>query len=78
MSTVNGPISSSDNPSGESTTDTSGYLLATKGYTIRVSTSNSPASNGNGDPGEIRWDAGFIYVCTAANTWKRAALTGGY
>jgi hypothetical protein len=24
--------------------------------------------------GAIQWDASFIYVCTAANSWKRAAL----
>jgi hypothetical protein len=24
--------------------------------------------------GQIVWDAGFIYICTATNTWKRAAL----
>ncbi len=24
--------------------------------------------------GTIRWDADYIYICTAMNTWKRAAL----
>lgn len=33
------------------------------------------ASNATGNPGEICWDSGYIYVCTAANTWKRAALS---
>jgi hypothetical protein len=28
-----------------------------------------------GTAGEIFWDANYIYVCTATNTWKRAALT---
>jgi hypothetical protein len=32
------------------------------------------ASNATGSPGEICWDASYIYVCTAANTWKRATL----
>lgn len=32
------------------------------------------ASNAPGNPGEICWDASYIYVCTAANTWKRATL----
>lgn len=27
-----------------------------------------------GTQGEITWDESFIYVCTAANTWKRAML----
>jgi hypothetical protein len=45
---------------------------------IRVRTSSSPTSSGTGIAGEIAWDANYIYVCTATNTWKRAALTGGY
>ncbi len=28
-----------------------------------------------GEPGMLAYDAGFIYVCTAPNTWARAALT---
>ena len=28
-----------------------------------------------GTAGEIAWDASYIYVCTATNTWKRAALS---
>jgi hypothetical protein len=32
------------------------------------------ASNATGNPGEICWDSSYIYVCTAANTWKRATL----
>lgn len=32
------------------------------------------ASNDAGNTGEICWDASYIYVCTAANTWKRATL----
>ena len=45
---------------------------------IRIRTAQSPASNGTGIQGEIAWDASYIYVCTATNTWERAALTGGY
>lgn len=45
---------------------------------VQIVTSQSPASGGAGVAGEIAWDANFIYVCTAANTWTRAALTGGY
>jgi len=29
----------------------------------------------SGSPGQMRWDANYIYVCTAVNTWKRVALT---
>ena len=36
------------------------------------------ASNAIGTVGQICWDANYIYVCTATNTWKRSPLTGGY
>ena len=36
------------------------------------------ASNATGTVGQICWDSNYIYVCTATNTWKRVALTGGY
>jgi hypothetical protein len=45
---------------------------------VIVTTSASPASNGTGTAGEITWDANYVYVCIATNTWARAALTGGY
>lgn len=28
-----------------------------------------------GVPGRICWDSNYIYICVAANTWKRAALS---
>ena len=33
------------------------------------------SSSATGVAGTIEWDANFIYVCTATNTWKRVALT---
>jgi hypothetical protein len=36
------------------------------------------ASTDTGTAGQICWDTNYIYVCTATNTWKRVALTGGY
>lgn len=48
------------------------------GDSLRIRTAQSPASNGTGIQGEIAWDANYLYVCTATNTWKRVALTGGY
>jgi hypothetical protein len=32
------------------------------------------AADSTGVAGSIAWDAGFIYVCTATNTWKRVAI----
>jgi hypothetical protein len=35
-------------------------------------------SNDVGVPGQISYDADYVYVCIAPNTWKRVALSGGY
>ena len=43
---------------------------------IRVRTAQTPASaSAAGDQGQICWDANYVYVCVATNTWKRAALS---
>jgi len=35
----------------------------------------APATTGaTGTAGELRYDANYLYVCTAANTWKRVAI----
>jgi hypothetical protein len=46
--------------------------LAPSGLVLPV---NTPASGASGTAGEIRVDTNYIYVCVAANTWKRAALS---
>lgn len=44
--------------------------------TIRLRTANTPSSStATGEAGCIRWDANYVYVCVATNTWKRAALS---
>jgi hypothetical protein len=44
--------------------------------TVRVRTARTPASaSATGATGEICWDASYIYVCTATNTWKRSAIS---
>ena len=43
---------------------------------VVVTQSKTPGSpTATGTAGEICWDADYIYVCTATNTWKRAALS---
>lgn len=43
---------------------------------ITLAQSNPPgAANSTGTAGQIAWDNGYVYVCVAANTWKRANLT---
>lgn len=42
---------------------------------IRVRTAKTPSSaTDTGNAGEVCWDANYIYVCTATNTWKRSAI----
>ena len=36
---------------------------------------DTPTGTSTGTPGEIRVDADYIYVCVAADTWKRVLLT---
>jgi hypothetical protein len=56
--------------------DSGGALLQVNGDRIRVATAKTPVSaTATGTAGEICWDASYIYVCTATNTWKRAALS---
>ena len=43
---------------------------------IRIRNSRTPSSASDfGQTGEIRWDANYIYVCVATDTWKRVALS---
>ncbi len=48
--------------------------LDVNGDSIRIRTSNTPATAGAlGSPGEIRWDANYIYICIGVDTWRRIA-----
>lgn len=51
-----------------------GGLFIDSGKLVKQ-TSSPPASAGaTGGVGTIEWDSGFIYICVAANTWKRVAI----
>lgn len=42
---------------------------------LKLTTSSPPASaTAAGTTGTLAYDASYVYVCTATNTWKRAAL----
>lgn len=46
------------------------------GDILRLRNSKTPASaSASGNQGSMAWDTDYLYVCTATNTWKRAALT---
>lgn len=52
-----------------------GWMIASA-PAFALATNSTPATSGaTGNPGEIRWDTSYLYICTAANTWKRIALS---
>jgi hypothetical protein len=50
--------------------------LRVDGDTVRIVNDRTPANAGAaGNEGDMCWDANYIYVCVAASTWKRAAIS---
>jgi hypothetical protein len=46
------------------------------GDSVTVVTPKTPSSSTDtGTAGEIAWDANYVYVCVANNTWKRSAIS---
>jgi hypothetical protein len=51
-------------------------MLDINSDSIRLRTAKTPTTSATtGDAGQIAWDASYIYVCVATNTWKRSAIT---
>ena len=42
--------------------------------TLKVATSTPASASATGTAGTIAWDTGYIYVCTATDTWERVAI----
>jgi len=41
----------------------------------KITSGNAPATaTSTGTVGQIEWDSGYVYICTATNTWKRTAI----
>jgi hypothetical protein len=52
-------------------------IIAASG--LRLSNPTVPSSSTDtGTQGDISWDSSYIYVCTAANTWKRTAALSSW
>ena len=59
---------------GIATTSPTAYLDVNSDI-IRLRTPKTPATAGAaGNQGDICWDADFIYVCVATNSWKRVVI----
>lgn len=52
--------------------DDSGY--ATIDAQCRLQGAAPASATATGTTGDVRYDADYIYICTATNTWKRAAI----
>ena len=51
--------------------------LIVRNFRMSAPTGVPTANNSTGTEGSIRWDADYIYICTATNTWKRVAIATG-
>jgi hypothetical protein len=50
--------------------------LGNSTYGVKIATPTPPATAAStGTAGQVAWDADYIYICTATDTWKRATLT---
>jgi hypothetical protein len=68
------PLDMNGNKVTDLATPTAATDAATKGYVDTRPAAPATATS-TGTAGQITYDTNFIYVCTATNTWKRAALT---
>ena len=56
-------------------TDSPTALVDVNSNIIRLRTAKTPASAAAaGNQGDICWDTNYLYICTAANAWKRVAI----
>lgn len=51
------------------------FYIDLDGTTMKMTQSTPSSSSDTGAIGSIKVDDSYIYICTATNTWKRAALT---
>jgi len=66
----NGDISTTSNV-GIGTTEPTAALDINSDI-LRLRTAKTPASSGDtGNAGDVCWDADYLYICTATNTWRR-------
>lgn len=49
--------------------------ILTANTLIEANTHTPSSATDTGTTGQIAWDTGFIYICTATNTWKRVAIS---
>ena len=55
-------------------TDSSQWVDTNPPLSPALSSDAPTTASSNGTAGDIRYDADYVYICIATNTWKRAAL----
>ena len=55
-------------------TATTGNITATAGDLVITAPTTPASASATGTIGTIAWDTGFLYVCTATDTWERVAV----
>ena len=58
---------------GDAVATTVNGALTVTGDTV-IATETPASAGADGTAGQIAWDADYIYICTATNTWERAAI----
>tara|TARA_R110000824_G_scaffold117470_5_gene269477 strand:+ start:4951 stop:5586 length:636 start_codon:yes stop_codon:yes gene_type:complete len=43
--------------------------------TLNTATATPASASATGTAGDMAWDASYIYICTATDTWKRVAIS---
>jgi len=51
-----------------------GGAVTVAGTVIHTLSSTPASASATGTVGTMSWDANYIYICTATNTWKRVAI----
>ena len=69
LTTVNGNLT----VSGTGTSTFAGAVTIA-GTVIHTLSATPASASATGTVGTMSWDASYIYICTAANTWKRVAI----
>ena len=69
------PISTNTKDLGTATYKWKDIYGTTLLVAINVPTKTPASASATGTTGDIAWDASYIYVCTATNTWKRTAIS---
>ena len=51
-----------------------GGAVTIAGTVIHTLSATPASASAAGTVGTMSWDANYIYICTATNTWKRVAI----